>query len=322
MHQRLRSASPRHPPGRSLRSILATSLALAALLLNGLAGAAAHAATRPPARPDLRSAAALVFDETHSAVLYARRADDPLPIASITKLMTALVVLEAGQRLDERLTISGEDRNLGKGAVSRLSIGATLSRGDLMHIALMSSENRAAHALGRHYPGGLPAAVAAMNAKARALGMMRTRFVDPAGLSSRNVASPSDLAKLVVYAARNPDIRHYSTDAEHTVRVGRQVLEFRNTNNLVKNPGWDITVQKTGYLLEAGRCLVMRAAIEGREVVIVLLNSYGKYTRVADARRIRKWMEATLKQRAALSTPGIDATHTIDNARSDRSTIT
>jgi serine-type D-Ala-D-Ala endopeptidase (penicillin-binding protein 7) len=323
MHPRLRSALPRHLPGRSLRSIMSGALALAALLLNGtFAGSAAQAAARTPARPDLRSAAALVFDETHATVLYARRADVPLPIASITKLMTALVVLEAGQGLDDPITITGEDRNLGKGAVSRLSIGATLTRGDLMHVALMSSENRAAHALGRNYPGGLSAAVAAMNAKARALGMTRTRFVDPAGLSSRNVASPSDLAKLVVYAARNPDIRHYSTDAEHTVRVGRQVLEFRNTNNLVKNPGWDITVQKTGYLVEAGRCLVMRAAIEGREVVIVLLNSYGKYTRVADARRIRKWMEATLKQRAAHITPDDDATRAIDIARSDRSTIT
>jgi D-alanyl-D-alanine endopeptidase (penicillin-binding protein 7) len=299
------------------------ALALVALLLSGtFAGTVAHAAARHAVNPDLRSAAALVFDETHSAVLYSRRADDALPIASITKLMTALVVLEAHQDLDERITLTRDDRNLGKGATSRLSIGATLTRGDLMHIALMSSENRAAHALGRSYPGGLPAAVAAMNAKARGLGMTRTRFVDPAGLSSRNVASPSDLAKLVVYAARNPDIRHYSTDAQHTVRIGRQVLEFRNTNSLVKNPGWDITVQKTGYLVEAGRCLVMRAAIEGREVVIVLLNSYGKYTRVADARRIRKWMEATLRQRAAHSTPRIDATPSIEIARSDRSAIT
>jgi D-alanyl-D-alanine endopeptidase (penicillin-binding protein 7) len=295
-------------------SLLVTSLLCSTLLL-----APSVQAGSGPAKPALRSAAALVFDETHSSVLYSLRADDPMPIASITKLMTALVVLEAEQPLDEEITLTSEDRSLGKGAFSRLSIGATLTRGDLMHLALMSSENRAAHALGRSYPGGLPAVIAAMNAKARQLGMTRTRFVDPAGLSSNNVASPADLAKLVMFAAHNPAIRHYSTDAEHAVRVGRQTLEFRNTNNLVKNPGWDITVQKTGYLVEAGRCLVMRAAIEGREVVIVLLNSYGKYTRVADAQRIRKWMEATLNERATRSTRSIDQHR--DATSADRATI-
>ncbi|MFO1425522.1 MAG: D-alanyl-D-alanine endopeptidase [Steroidobacteraceae bacterium] len=261
------------------------------LLLAGTALAKARPATAQ--RPDLRSAAALVLDETHASVLYAHRADEALPIASITKLMTALVVLEAHQPLDELIEITPEDRALKRGAASRLAVGAKLTRGDLMHLALMSSENRAAHALGRSYPGGLPAVVRAMNARARTLDMTRTRFVDPAGLSSQNVASPSDLAKLVMATSANPDIRRFSTDDEHAVRVGRQMLEFRNTNNLVRNPGWDITVQKTGYLVEAGRCLVMRAAIEGRDVVIVLLNSYGKYTRVADARRIRKWIETS-----------------------------
>jgi D-alanyl-D-alanine endopeptidase (penicillin-binding protein 7) len=171
-------------------------------------------------------------------------------------------------------------------------VGARLSRGDLLHLSLMSSENRAAQALGRSYPGGLAAAIVAMNAKARALGMTQTRFVDPTGLSSRNVSSPADLAKLVIATSRNPHIREYSTDEVHTVRIGRHAVEYRNTNLLVKNAGWAISVQKTGYISEAGQCLVVRTSIDGRNVVIVLLNSQGKYTRVADARRIRKWVEA------------------------------
>jgi D-alanyl-D-alanine endopeptidase (penicillin-binding protein 7) len=243
--------------------------------------------------PGLRSSSALVLDVTHSSsVLYSRNPDTPLPIASITKLMTSLVVLDAGLPLDEPIEITKEDRSLGKGAFSRLAYGSKLTRGELMHLALMSSENRAAHALGRSYPGGVPAFVRAMNAKARALGMTRTKFVDPAGLSSENIASPRDLAKLVAATAANPTIRSYSTDHTHEVKVGRQRLEFRNTNTLVANPTWNIVVQKTGYISEAGQCLVMQAVIDGRTVVMVLLNSFGKYTRVADARRIRKWMES------------------------------
>jgi D-alanyl-D-alanine endopeptidase (penicillin-binding protein 7) len=161
-----------------------------------------------------------------------------------------------------------------------------------MHLALMSSENRAAHALGNNYPGGMTAMVRDMNAKAAALGMTSTRFVDPTGLSSQNVASPEDLSKLVVAASHNPVIREYSTDRRYSVRVGRRPLEFRNTDNLVANPGWNILVQKTGYIVEAGKCLVMEAVIQGRSVVIVLLDSFGKYTRVADAKRIKTWMEA------------------------------
>jgi serine-type D-Ala-D-Ala endopeptidase (penicillin-binding protein 7) len=244
--------------------------------------------------PNLRSASALVLDETHSSVLYSRRADVSAPIASITKLMTVLVVAEAGLPLDEPIQLTSEDRIVGKGAASRLTLGATLTRGDLIHLALMSSENRAAHALGRNYPGGLPAFVAAMNAKARKLGMTSSHFVDPAGLSCDNVASAEDLSKLVMAASDSPVIREYSTDRGYSVRVGRRVLAYRNTNALVSNPTWNIIVQKTGYISEAGRCLVMQAVIRGRTVVIVLLNSVGKNTRVADAIRIRRWMEAKL----------------------------
>jgi len=244
--------------------------------------------------PDLRSSSALVLDTTHASVLYSRRADMASPIASITKLMTVLVVADAGLPLDEPIQLTTEDRIIGKGAASRLVLGTTLTRGDLIHLALMSSENRAAHALGRNYPGGLPAFVQAMNAKARKLGMTTSRFVDPAGVSPDNVASAEDLAKLVVAASDNPVIREYSTDQGYSVKVGRKMLEFRNTNALVNNPTWNIVVQKTGYITEAGRCLVMQAVIQGRSVVIVLLNSVGKNTRVADAVRIRRWMEAKL----------------------------
>ena len=247
-----------------------------------------------PADPALRSSAALVLDTTHSAVLYSRRSDIALPIASITKLMTALVVSDAAQPLDELLTVSDEDRSLGKGSFSRLMPGTQLSRGDLMHLALMSSENRAAHALGRNYPGGVAACVSAMNAKARELGMTNAHFVEPTGLSDENVASPEDLSKLVMAAAKVPAIRQFSTDGDYDVQVGRHLLRFRNTDSLVTKADWNIVVQKTGYISEAGRCLVMQTVIEDRTVVIVLLNSFGKRTRVADAARIRKWMEATL----------------------------
>ncbi len=242
--------------------------------------------------PALRSSAALVLDATGSSVLYARRSDVAMPIASITKLMTALVVMDAGQPLDETLEISAEDVAHGRGAVSRLTPGVELSRGDLMHLALMASENRAAHALGRNYPGGLAACVAAMNAKARELGMTNSRFVEPTGLSDENVASAEDLSKLVMAAAKVPAIREYSTDTSYDVRVGRRVLTYRSTDSLTSKPDWDIVVQKTGYIAHAGRCLVMQTIIEARTVVIVLLNSYGKRSRVADARRIRRWMES------------------------------
>ena len=255
--------------------------------------AAVHSRARKPSfdEPDLRSSSALIVDETHSTVLFARRADVAIPIASITKLMTALVVLDAAQSLDEPIEITRDDTHTGKGAFSRLAVGTKLPRGDLVHLALMSSENRAAHALGRQYPGGLTAFVAAMNARAKGLGMTHSHFVDPAGLSSENVASPEDLSKLVMAVSQNPVIREYSTDKAYAVRAGRRMIGFRNTDSLVSNPAWNIIVQKTGYIAEAGKCLVMQAIIDGRTIVIVLLDSFGKYTRVADAKRIKKWME-------------------------------
>jgi D-alanyl-D-alanine endopeptidase (penicillin-binding protein 7) len=235
----------------------------------------------------------LVVDQSDSSVLYSRRADVAAPIASITKLMTSLVVLDAKQPLDEPITITEAETDLPRGGFSRLSVGTVLTRGDLMHLALMSSENHAAHALGVNYPGGVPALVKAMNARASALGMTTAHFVDPTGLSSDNVASPEDLSKLVLAASRNPHIREYSTDPSYTVRVHRHLVEFHNTDTLVKNPAWNIIVQKTGYITEAGKCLVMEAVIQGRNVVIVLLDSAGRLTRVADAMRVKTWMEAT-----------------------------
>lgn len=270
--------------------IFATSAARAASA--AAAGAALPTHVKYAAPQGLRSSAALVLDTTHSSVLYSRNAGVAMPIASITKLMTALVIMDAAQPLDEPIEVSAEDRSSGRGARSRLAPGTRLTRGDLMHLALMASENRAAHALGRSYPGGLAACVRAMNAKAVELGMTTAHFVEPTGLSDENVASPEDLSKLVMAAAKIPAISEYSTDRGYEVRVGRRMVRFRTTDSLVTRPDWKIQVQKTGYISEAGRCLVMQTVIEDRTVVIVLLNSYGKRTRVADARRIRKWMEA------------------------------
>ena len=266
-----------------------------------LALLAFQANAKPVRDPKLKSGSVLIIDQSDSSVLYSRHSDVPMPIASITKLMTALVVLDADQPLDEPVQITEADRDLPKGGPSRLIVGTTLTRGDLMHLALMSSENRAAHALGNNYPGGMPAMVAAMNARAAALGMTSAHFVDPTGLSSQNVASPEDLSKLVIAASRNPSIREYSTDRRYAVKVRRRMVEFRNTDNLVANPTWNIIVQKTGYITEAGKCLVMAAVIEGRSVVIVLLDSLGKYTRVADAKRIKTWMEASSNARVQMS---------------------
>jgi len=285
---------PKHSWRRALLALLlAPSLAFASPAGPGIAP--------EPVKPlhlgklDVRSSSVLVLDAVDSSVLYSKQAQLPVPIASITKLMTALVILDAGQPLEETIELTTTDRRLERSSASRLAIGSRISRGDLLHLALMSSENRAAHAVARSYPGGLPACIKAMNAKARALGMKTARFTDPTGLSSGNVASAADLAKLVAAAAANPTIRMYSTSASHTVAIGRHLLEFRNTNSLVSKADWDILVQKTGYTSDAGQCLVMKTVVRERPVLIVLLNSFGKYTRVADARRIRKWMEAALE---------------------------
>jgi len=264
-----------------------------AVLTGAMAFTSMTAAAKPAFFPKLKSSSVLVVDQSDSSILYSRRADVAAPIASITKLMTSLVVLDAKQPLDQPITITEAETDLPRGGFSRLSVGTVLTRGDLMHLALMSSENRAAHALGVNYPGGLTALVRAMNAKAAALGMTTAHFVDPTGLSSDNVASPEDLSKLVIAASRNAHIREFSTDPSYTVRVRHHLVEFHNTDNLVKNPAWNIIVQKTGYITEAGKCLVLEAVIQGRNVVIVLLDSAGRLTRVADAMRVKSWMEAS-----------------------------
>jgi D-alanyl-D-alanine endopeptidase (penicillin-binding protein 7) len=292
---------------RSWRMIgpIALALCLLPILVPLDVSAAPSGAAQTPARPELRSNAFYILDEADSSVLAARHERMPMPIASITKLMTALVVLEAGQKDDEIIAITSDDVRGTAGSRSRLAPGARLTRGDLLHLALMSSENRAAHALCRSYPGGKAACVQAMNHKAQALGMSTARFVEPTGLSSSNVASPEDLAKLVLAAAGNSTIREFSTDAAHTVLVNRKRLDFRNTNRLVANPGWQVSVQKTGYISEAGRCLVMQTVIDGRQVVIVLLNSWGKLTRIADAQRVRRWVESTHRSEARASKPSL-----------------
>ena len=245
--------------------------------------------TRDPL--DLKSNAALVLDQSSAEVLFEKNSQVALPIASITKLMTSLVVVEANQSMDEPITVTNEDIDREKFSHSRLRIGSQLTRSNMLHIALMSSENRAASALGRSYPGGLPAFVAAMNARARALGMVSTHYVDSTGLSSNNVSTARDLAKLVIAAHQHPLIRQFSTDSKYAVEPGGPMLQYRNSNHLVDNPDWQIGLQKTGYISEAGRCLVMQTQIEGRPIVMVFLDSKGKSSRLADAGRIRKWLE-------------------------------
>ncbi|MBI3711719.1 MAG: D-alanyl-D-alanine endopeptidase [Burkholderiales bacterium] len=244
----------------------------------------------------LASNAAFVVDQDSSKVLFEKNAAVSLPIASITKLMTSLIVVETKQDLNEVIEITNDDLDKEKGTSSRLRVGAKLTRADLLHIALMSSENRAASALGRNYPGGLPAFVAAMNAKAKQLGMNDTYYVDSSGLSSKNVASARDLVKVINAAYEYPLIREYSTDSHYVVTPGKQSLEYGTTNKLVVNSEWNIGLQKTGYIAEAGRCLVMRAMIEGRAIVMVFLDSKGKYSRLADASRIKKWLQSVRPQ--------------------------
>jgi serine-type D-Ala-D-Ala endopeptidase (penicillin-binding protein 7) len=241
---------------------------------------------------DLKSSVALVVDQDTDQVLLSKNSSAVLPIASITKLMTALVVVEAGLPMAERLTIDSADA-VGENR-SRLPVGTQLSRGDLLHLALMSSENRAAHALGRNYPGGLDAFVAAMNHKAQQLGMHDTRYVEPTGLSSDNQSSAMDLSMLVKAASDHALIRELSTAPDAQMAVGERQVQYRNTNGLVRNPSWDIVLQKTGYISAAGRCVVMQAELAGRKLIMVLLDSAGKYSRIGDAERIRLWLAESL----------------------------
>jgi D-alanyl-D-alanine endopeptidase (penicillin-binding protein 7) len=239
---------------------------------------------------DLKSSVALVLDQDTDEVLFSKNPNAVLPIASLTKLMTSLVVIEAGLPGNEALTVTQDDIDTEKGSRSRLRVGTQLSRDEMLHLALMASENRAANALGRHYPGGLEAFVAAMNHKAAELGMKDTRYVEPTGLSSRNRSSAHDLALLVKAAYAQPVIRQLSTSPEFAVEVGRRQVQFHNTNRLVSNPSWEIGLQKTGYITEAGRCLVMQAKLAGRQLIMVFLDSAGKYSRLGDAERVKRWV--------------------------------
>jgi D-alanyl-D-alanine endopeptidase (penicillin-binding protein 7) len=246
----------------------------------------------------LQSSAALVLDQTTGAVLFEKNPSAILPIASITKLMTAMVVLDAKPDLTETLAISEQDVDILKGTRSRLKVGTHLVREEMLRLALMSSENRAAAALSRNYPGGREAFISAMNQKAQALGLVDTRFQDPTGLTAANVSSPRDLAKMVDAAHQYPLIREFSTTSEGEFNIAGRTQQFRNTNTLVKNPTWEIGLSKTGYINEAGKCLVMQAWLNNKPTIIVLLDSWGKMTRIGDANRIKRWVEsASLAQR-------------------------
>lgn len=241
---------------------------------------------------DLKSSVALVIDQDTNEVLFSKNDHAVLPIASLTKLMTGLVLSEAHLPMNEMITITQDDVDTEKGSSSRLRVGTVLSRGELMHLALMSSENRAAHALARSYPGGLPVFVPLMNAKAHAIGMSDTRYAEPTGLSSKNQSSAHDLAKLVNVAYGDPVLRELTTSPDYQVAVGNRTLQYNNTNRLVKNPAWEIGLQKTGYISEAGRCLVMQTKIAGRKLIMVFLDSAGKLSRLGDAERVRRWVES------------------------------
>jgi D-alanyl-D-alanine endopeptidase (penicillin-binding protein 7) len=241
---------------------------------------------------NLKSSVALVVDQDTNEVLFRKNDQAVLPIASLTKLMTGLVISEANLPMDEKISITQEDVDTEKGSTSRLRVGTELSRGELLHLALMSSENRAAHALGRTYPGGLALFTGLMNLKAQNLGMKDTHYVEPTGLSSRNQSSAHDLVKLVDTAHQHPLLRELSTSPGHQVAVGNRVLQYNNTNRLVKNPSWDIGLQKTGYISEAGQCLVMQAKVAGRKLIMVFLDSAGKLSRLGDAERVRHWIES------------------------------
>ena len=262
--------------------------------LMGMLGLPAVSAAPNPAKLEVRSSSALVVDVKTGKTLYQKNATKVRPIASLTKLMTALVVLDAKQNLNQTITVDKNDLDRVKHTHSRIRMGTKVTRRDALHLALMSSENRMASALARHYPGGRSAFVRAMNNKARALGMRNTHFYDSTGLSTRNVSTAQDLGKLAAAAYRQPLIRQFTQDENREMRFSAPAysLMFNNTNPLVKNPDWDVRLSKTGFTDEAGRCLVMRAKPDSRELAIVLLNSVGKRTPIGDANRIRKWLKS------------------------------
>ena len=241
---------------------------------------------------ELKSSVALVIDQDTREVLFRKNDHAVLPIASLTKLMTGVIISGAKLPMDEMITLTQDDVDTEKGSSSRLRVGTSLTRGEMLHLALMSSENRAANALGRTYPGGMAVFVSLMNAKAKLLGMTDTRYVEPTGLSSRNQSSAQDLAALVSAAHADPVLREFSTSPGYQVAVGNRTLQYNNTNRLTKNPEWDIGLQKTGYISEAGQCLVMQTKIAGRKLIMVFLDSAGKLSRLGDAERVRRWVEA------------------------------
>lgn len=288
--------------------LVAATCFAACFTIGAHANTTRHART-PANDPQLKSRVAVVVDARTNQVLYRRGPDTPRPIASITKLMTALVVREANQPLDEVLTIGPEDVRATKKSTSRLPVGTKLTRAQYLQLALMASDNRAANVLGRNYPGGRAAFVSAMRREARRIGMTRTHFVEPTGLSSANVSTTTDLARLVRAASQDSLIRRMSTAPELTVNVRGRAMVFRNTDQLVRDPSWDISVSKTGYIQEAGRCLVLEAMLDGRPVVMVLLDSPGTASRFADARRVRRWLgsEPTLQAAALDSQEAVES---------------
>ena len=273
--------------------ILTESIVFIRLFVTSAVGLAILHAPVQAQGPNLLSNAALILDVRTGESIYAKNANIVTPIASITKLMTAMVVIDAQQNLDQVLTVAVEDLDYLKASRSRLSIGSELSRREMLQLALMSSENRAASSLGRFYPGGLKAAVAAMNAKAKTLGMANTHYFDTTGLSPENVSTARDLAVMVQAAQGYPLIREYSTQPDQYVQIPAtgQTLHYNNSNALVKSDGWSISVQKTGFINEAGRCVVMLAQIAQRPVVLILLDSVGKFSRLGDAQRVKTWIE-------------------------------
>ena len=273
--------------------------------LLALALVSAPALAREARQPSLKSQAALVVDQDSGEILLGKNAGSTLPIASLTKLMTAIVTLDAELDPDEPVTITKADVDRLRGSHSRLQVGTTLTRDEMLHLALMASENRAASAIANSYPGGKDSCVLAMNLKAQLLGMSGTRFEDGTGLSGRNVSTAQDLAKLVEAAHAYPKIREFTTTPSYQVQVGHRTMRFGNTNNLTRSSRWDIGLSKTGYIAEAGRCLVMQVTLAGRSIIIVLLDSWGKYTRVGDATRIRQWLEFASSRSAHRSSAGL-----------------
>ncbi len=306
---------PSHRLAFGLVAILPLLLAVCSFPVEAVAaskGSAAHAASpqkaakrRSSANNEarelaLKSNAALVIDQDTGEALAVKNPDVVLPVASLTKLMTGLVVVDAKLPLDEELEIGNEDVDTEKRTHSRLRVGTRLKREEMLLLALMSSENRAAMSLSRHYPGGRPAFLAQMNAKAKALGMNSTHFADPAGLSNRSVSTARDLHRLLTAAYSRPLLRRYSTTVDSTVRVGKQVLTYNNSNRLVRSSGnWNIELQKTGFTNEAGRCLVMQVNVMNRRLAMVFLDSDGTLTRYADAARVRRRIELDARNKPA-----------------------